>query len=373
LAPLNKKITVVQMLPELDGGGVERGTLEVGRYLSELGHRSIVISSGGRMLEQLESEGSEHYCWDVGAKRLATLLWVRKLRKLLIEVQPDILHLRSRLPAWIGYLAWRKMNIRTRPKLVTTVHGANSVSRYSAVMLKGERVIAISEMIKKYILTNYPYLDESKVRVICRGVDINEYQPDYIAEPAWLAKWQQDFPELRNKFVLCLPGRISRRKGHEHFFEIMAKLKLLNLPIHGIIVGDADKGKQHYLQELKLLRDKLDLLSSVSFIAHRTDLKQIMAVSNVVLSLSLQPEAFGRTSIEALSLGIPVIGYNHGGVAEQLNNLLPEGNVEKHDILSVVSLIEKWYEQKPTIAVNTQYTLKNMLELTLLTYSELIT
>ena len=120
-----RPLTVVQMLPALDGGGVEKGTLEVGRHLVQHGHRSIVISAGGRMVEQLQREGSEHLAWDVGAKRLGTLRWIPRVRRFLMEQQPDILHLRSRLPAWIGYRAWKGLPAAQRP------HGSLVMGRWS--------------------------------------------------------------------------------------------------------------------------------------------------------------------------------------------------------------------------------------------------
>ena len=156
-----KKLTVIQTLPALDAGGVERGTLEIARALVAAGHRSIVISNGGRLVKQLEAEGSEHITLPVHKKSLASLWQVTPFRQLLTDIQPDILHARSRVPAWIAWLAWRKLPANTlfqhhRPHFVTTVHGLYSVSPYSAIMTKGERVIAVSNTVQEYILKNYP-------------------------------------------------------------------------------------------------------------------------------------------------------------------------------------------------------------------------
>ena len=130
-------LTIVQMLPELHAGGVERGTLELGKYLVEQGHRSMVISAGGPMVEQLEKEGSQHIEWPVERKSLSSLKYIFPLRKLLQKEKVDILHLRSRLPAWIGFLSWKGLDKKTRPKLVTTFHGFYSINAYSGVMAKG--------------------------------------------------------------------------------------------------------------------------------------------------------------------------------------------------------------------------------------------
>lgn len=143
------KPTVLQILPELDCGGVERGTLDVAAELVRRGHRSIVVSGPGRLVPQLIAEGSEHINLPVGKKSIFSARLIPMLRKLFLEQQIDIIHARSRLPAWLAYLAWKKLDPLNRPAFITTVHGPYSVNRYSKIMTRGERVIAISEYIKK--------------------------------------------------------------------------------------------------------------------------------------------------------------------------------------------------------------------------------
>ena len=139
-------LTVLQVLPSLEGGGVERGTLEVAAELVRRGHRSLVISSGGRLVAALEQEGSRHFSWPLGRKSLITLGYILPLRRFMAEQRVDIVHVRSRMPAWVVWLAWRGMDPASRPRLVTTVHGLYSVSRYSAVMTWGERVIPMCRL-----------------------------------------------------------------------------------------------------------------------------------------------------------------------------------------------------------------------------------
>src|SRR4030065_2614085 len=138
------KLTVVHLLPALESGGVERGTLEVAQALVEHGHRALVMSAGGRQVALLLASGAEHFAWPIGEKSFKTLLLVGKLRKVLQEQKIDIIHARSRVPAWIAWLAWRGVNPATRPRFVTTVHGMYDVNRYSRIMTQGERVIAVS-------------------------------------------------------------------------------------------------------------------------------------------------------------------------------------------------------------------------------------
>lgn len=367
----DRKLTVVQVLPALESGGVERGTLELGRYLVAHGHRSIVISAGGRMLEQLKREGSEHVEWPVGAKRLGTLRYVRPLRRFLEEQQPDILHLRSRLPAWIGYLAWRRLPPATRPHLVTTVHGPYTPNRYSAVMTRGERVIAVSNTIQDYILAQYPRVDPGIIRVIHRGIDPAAYPYGYHPSPEWLRAWRRDFPQTENRMLLTLPARLTRWKGQEQLIHIVAELRRRGLPVHGLMVGEANRRKARFEEELRGQIQAAGLEDAITLTGHRTDLREIMAISHAVLSLSRDPEAFGRTTIEALSLGRPVIGFDHGGVGEQLAAVFPEGAVPVGDVDALVNKLAEWGASPPLPAREHGFTLDNMCSRTLEVYREL--
>ena len=367
----DRRLTVVQMLPALESGGVEKGTLEVGKFLVAHGHRSIVISAGGRMVAQLEREGSKHVAWPVGAKRLTTLRYIGRVRELLARERPDILHLRSRLPAWIGYRAWKGLPPEIRPHLVTTVHGPYTPGWYSSVMVRGERVIAISEMIRAYILRNYPRVDSSIIRVIPRGVDPQSYPHGYRPPAEWLGKWRAQYPQLEGKYVITLPARLTRWKGQEDFIRIIAGLKRRGLPVHGLLVGDAHPRKQYYAQELRSQAKVAGLADDITLTGHRGDLKEIMAVSDVVLSLSLDPEAFGRVSLEALTLGRPVAAYDHGGVAEQLGAVFPEGRVPVGDTAAMEQLLAHWHAQRPAVPAQNPFTLERMLRSTLEVYREL--
>lgn len=366
-----RKLTVLQVLPALESGGVERGTLEVGKYLVEHGHRSIVMSAGGRMVEQLLTEGSEHVAWDIGRKCLWTLRLVPRLRRFLRDNQVDILHVRSRMPGWVCYLAWKGMDPKTRPHFVTTIHGLYSVNAYSAVMAKGERVIVISEMIREYVQKNYPGADPGKLRLIYRGVDPEAFPYGHQPDQAWLDKWYAQFPQTRGKKLVTLPARITRWKGQEDFIELVARIKDRAPDAHGLVVGETKKGKGRFLDELKAKAVTLGVADRVTFTGHRSDLREIMAISNIVLSLSREPEAFGRTTIEALSLGVPVVGYSHGGVGEQLTTVLPEGGLPVGDVGRVSDLVQRWLVEPALVARQQPFTLEHMLKTTLSVYKEL--
>lgn len=366
-----KKLTVVQVLPALESGGVERGTLEVGRYLVEHGHRSIVISAGGRMVEQLVRDGSEHYSWDIGHKSPWTLRLIPRLRHFLKKQNVDVLHARSRLPAWICYLAWKGMPPNARPHFVTTVHGPYTVNPYSAVMAKGEQVIVISKMIRDYVLAHYSGVSEEKLSLIYRGVDPASFPYGFTANQNWLDDWYREYPQTKGRTLITLPARITRWKGQEDFVDLLARTKGEFPTIHGLVVGETKKGKSHFLDELKTKAKALGVERDITFTGHRSDLREIMSISSIVFSLAREPEAFGRTTIEALSLGIPVIGYNHGGVGEQLAEVLPEGLIETGDIEAAVELVRRWLRAAPKVPAIHPFTLEKMLALTLQVYENL--
>ena len=367
-----RRLTVLQLLPALHAGGVERGALEISRYLVQQGHRSLVMSSGGGMLAQLLAEGGEHIDWPVGKKSLRTLLLIPRLRRFLQQQQVDILHLRSRMPAWLGYLAWRSMPVQQRPRLVTTVHGPYTVNAYSAVMTKGERVVAVSSFIRNYLEQNYPRLDMKRVQIIHRGVDAIEFPRHFQPSAAWLTEWQQTYPALSNRLLITLPARITRWKGQQDFIQLIARLVKSNLPVHGLIIGNVDAKKTRFAQELQAQIATLGLINNISMIGHRNDLKEIMSISSLVLSLSEKPEAFGRTIPEALSLGIPAIGYDHGGTGEILRQWYPQGLTPVGDINALEACVRALLNQPPPVPAQTDFSLLGMQQQTLAVYQDLV-
>lgn len=311
-----RPITVLQMLPELEAGGVERGTLELGRYLAHQGHRSLVVSAGGRLVSQLEDEGSVHLTMRVGVKSPASLQYILPLRRLMQRERVDVLHLRSRLPAWLGYLAWKSLPVKKRPVLVTTFHGFYSVNSYSAIMTKGDAVIAVSDSIREHIAASYGRT--SNVTTIFRGVDAESFNPEHV-EQARVEKLRGEWNLEQNRPVVMLPGRISRWKGQDVFLKSLACLN--NYNYQAVIVGDVEE-THGYTQELRDLIGQSHLQEKVKMVGHCRDMPAAYLVSDLVVSASSsEPEAFGRVSIEAMAMGRPVIATAHGG---SLETVVPE-------------------------------------------------
>ena len=364
------------MLPDLVGGGVERGTLEVGRYLAEQGHRSIVISGGGRLVDQLERENSRHVEWNVGAKSLRCLRYILPLRRFLLKEHVDILHLRSRMPAWIGYLAWKSLLKDKRPLLVTTFHGFYSVNSYSAIMTKGEGVIAVSESIREHIHEQYSVT--KPIRVIFRGVDDTQFDPAKVSSgriDALRAQWEitADIP------VLMLPGRLARWKGQDVF--LLSLLRLQDQMYQAILVGDLEENSG-FSTEIGTLIKEHNLEDKVKCVGHCADMPAALMLADVVLSTSSkEPEAFGRTTVEAMAMGKPVIATAHGGSLETVVNGETGWLVEPSDPEDLARGIRealsdfnrlKSYGITGQKRVREKFTTTSMCEQTLTFYNELL-
>ncbi len=372
-----RSLTIVQMLPELEGGGVERGTLELGKYLAEHGHRSLVISAGGRLVEQLAREGSRHIPWKVGSKSPACLRYILPLRRLLQEENVDVLHLRSRMPAWVGYLAWKSLAKGKRPVLVTTFHGFYSVNAYSAIMTKGTGIIAVSESIQTHIKEFYK--KDKEVSLIFRGVDLQLFTPENV-QAERVESLRRQWKINNTSPLLMLPGRLTRLKGQEVFLKSLSLLK--NTDFQAVLVGDTGENPG-FVGELMRLIDQYNLADQVKMVGHCSDMPAAYLLADIVLSASSsEPEAFGRTTAEAMAMGKPVIATAHGGsletVLEQQTGWLvrpsdPEDMARALDeALTVSKATLRAFGEKGQTRVRERFTTQAMCEQTETLYRKLL-
>ena len=362
---------VLQVLPALNSGGVERGTVEFARELVRRGHESLVLSSGGLLVAQLEQEGSRHITLPVHRKSLASFGQVRPVRALIQSLKPDVIHIRSRLPAWIVWLAWRKLPARERPALVSTFHGMYSVNAYSAIMARPRHLIAISHCVEQYILDNYR-VDPSRITVIQRGVDTRAFSPGAPAAE-WVSALYRDYPQFRDRKLVLMPGRLTRWKGQEAFLAMMADLLQREPEAHGVVVGGAEKNKESYLAELKAQARELGIDQQITFTGHRSDIVEFYRLADVVCHMSNKPEPFGRTLTEALAVGTPVVAFDRGGAAESLSACFPEGLVPPDDLTTFAARVHEQLHQHPRIVVHPEFQLEHQVQATLEVYHRAVT
>ncbi len=366
-----RRLTVVQLLPAMESGGVERSTLEIADAMVQAGHRAIIVSAGGRLLSQLQALGAEHVALDIGRKSLLTLRHVRTLRGLFDRHDVDIVHARSRLPAWLARFALRGLPAASRPRFVTTVHGLNSPSRYSAIMTSGERVICVSQTVRDYVLQHYPRTDPTKLRVIPRGIDPAAFPRAPSPDSAARERVAGLYPALGGQGpLLLLPGRGTRLKGHVDALRLLAQLRGQGLDARLWMPGARQPGRAAYIDELERQSRNLGIERSIAFTEPTTAIAHAYAACDLVLQLSRKPEAFGRTVLEALSVGRPLLGWAHGGVGELLAQWQSQGAITPFDDAALLQGALTMLAHPPA-PVTMPDSLRAMQQATLACYEEL--
>ncbi len=309
---------VLQVIPQLDAGGAERTTIEVAEAIVAAGGRALVASEGGRLEAELAAIGGELFRLPVASKN-PFALWqnTHRMVRIIMREGVDIIHARSRAPAWSAKWAAD----RTPAHFVTTYHGTYNARsglkrRYNSVMAKGERVIANSCFIRDHIMAEHG-LDASDITVIPRGVDLERFDPVAV-EPervnALARDWSIDLSTDRP--IALFPARLTGWKGQREALRAMGQLKAegADLPLL-LLAGDA-QGRDAYVEELRALIGEHALQDRVKIVGHCSDMPAALAMSDLVLTPSIEPEAFGRTAAEAGAMGVPVIAADHGGARE---------------------------------------------------------
>lgn len=313
---MTKKV-IAQVLPSLYSGGVERGTLDIAQALVENDYQAIVISSGGPMVEQLLSKGALHIELPVHSKN-PLIIWQNQFRlaRIIRRYGIDLLHVRSRAPAWSCIGASRMTNI----PLVTTFHGTYGHTRalkrwYNSSMLRGDTTIAVSGFIKEHIEQHYvPYA--KKIDIVHRGIDMDLFSakdPAYTANS--VAKLKSELGLPSDKTIILLPARLTRWKGHLLLLEALSRIDCSD--IHLLVVGD-EPGKDAYRAEILASAKKAGLGERMTLTGHKSDMTTVYCLADIVVSASTKPEAFGRIACEAQALERIIVAPAHGGSLETI-------------------------------------------------------
>jgi glycosyltransferase involved in cell wall biosynthesis len=313
------KVKVLQVLPELGQGGVELGTIQIAEALTAAGIENFVASSGGRMEFQLERLGVKHFKLPLKTKN-PIKLWLnaKKLAKIIKDNDINIVHARSRAPAWSAYWAAKKTGVH----FITTFHGTYGLGPhkikkfYNRVMTYGEKVIAISSHIKNHLMTEYN-VPEDKIAFIHRCVDVEKFNPDIIT-PERLKSMIEQYELPTDKKLILLIGRLTSWKGQGLLIDALYKLKSRG-DFHCIFTGD-DQGRTKYTESLIEKIKQYGMNGCYTFIRHTDDVPALMKACDIVVSASLDPEAFGRIAAEGEAMGKIVIASNIGGSLDNLKD-----------------------------------------------------
>jgi len=356
---------ILQILPELNVGGVETGTVDFARYLVENGHESVVVSNGGTLVSKLLNDGSKHYQLPVHKKSLVTAFrLVKKVREIILKEKIEIVHARSRVPAWIAYFACRK----TQALFITTCHGFYRHRIYSQVMGWPKTIIVPSEAIARHMIDHYKISSEN-IRRIPRSVDLNRFNPE-------MRKTRQD-----GICTIAIIGRLTPLKGHPFFLQAMAKV-VRQIPYAKIwIIGDAPSKKIEYRQELETLAMRLGIKNNVEFLGNRQDVPELLAQVDVLCFSSIEPESFGRAIVEAQAMKVPVVATKVGGVIDIIDDevtgflVMPKDPDAMAD--KVLFLLKNKKEAQRIAAaalekIHQKFTLAHMAQSTLAVYEEIL-
>ena len=372
---------ILQVLPALGQGGVERGTLEIASALTAAGIPNAVASAGGRLVRALEECGTDHLLLPIDKKNPFTL---RKCAKKLAEYCKaegvTLMHVRSRAPAWAVKWASEMCGV----KWIATFHGVYGTEPrifkipYNRIMLKGERTIAVSDYVRRHILDNYSGVDPERIVRIYRGAETDVFRPDAVPKEDAEAKKTKQYGFEEGRPVITIPGRLTRLKGQEVFFEALSMMRNRRF---GVLVLGSDQGRVEYSDHLRTIAGKLSDETKVVFRDHTSQMQVVYALSDIVVNASTQPESFGRTITEAQASGCLVLATAHGGACETVKDgetgfLVPPGDAkamaEKLDEMLEMSEEAKARMRAAAVeSVRSNFSTARMCEETLALYREL--
>lgn len=370
---------IMQIIPELGPGGAEQGCIDIAAELVASGAQAIIVSNGGQRVHELERIGAVHINLPVHSKN-PVVMWrnITALRKLIERYNVNIVHARSRAPAWSAYYACRK----TRAHFITTCHAPYNISGeakkfYNSSIAHGERVIAISHYVADYLRKNY-HLDDRTIRLIHRGIPIERFHPTAVT-PERLITLAQNWRIPDGSNVIMLPGRITRWKGHSVLIEAIARINRKDL--FCVIIG-SDQGRKEYSKELEETIQSKGLGGQVRIVPHCNDMPAAYMLATVVVCPSTDPEGFGRVPVEAQAMGRPIVATDHGGAQETIIRGQTGWLVEPGDPEALAAAIEDALALTPTQRsmlatramshVAQYYTKEIMADKTLDVYAELL-
>ena len=331
---MTTKLNVLQVIPKLGYGGAETGCYDIAHFLSENDCGSFLATSGGELIKFIKKDKVRLIRLPVHSKNPILILFNTLVLVIYIFLfKINIIHARSRAPAWSCYFA----SLITRRSFVTTFHGtynfkSNIKKFYNSIMLRAKLTIAGSNFIFSHINENYgEYLSkEKKLRVIFRGINVDYFNPKNISVLKQ-EKLKQEWDLSSNKFTILLPGRLTYWKGQEKFIESLNILiEDYNITNFQAVILGSDQGRKVYSKKLINLVQRYRLNKKIKFIQHCKEMPLAYSLADVVVSASIEPEAFGRVSVEAQAMGKPIVASNIGGSKETIINK-KTGFLYKHD------------------------------------------
>ncbi|WP_084349654.1 glycosyltransferase [Moraxella oblonga] len=377
---------VMHLSSSLKHDEAERGIYAITHALAKAGHESMVIGSAhpdDELVTRLVRDGTIYHQMIMPKKSWWSLRHVFRLRTLIDDYKPNVIHVHSRTPAWVLHWALRPYPKSSRPKIVATMYGFYQLNSYAKALFNADIIITASKSIHAYLIDKLAEkkeeldIDEFPFQITCikRGIDVRKYPYRHHSSVYWLHNVFAQYPELEHKKWLMFPTPVGAEYGQEWLIDILGNLQEQFPNIHAIIAEDNDPlapqdvAHEDFIQRLHAL----NLQDKVTFIGRRPpDMREWLSSANVVLALASHPESIGITAIQAIHLGTPVIGWARGAFADILKATYPQGIIKEETAIALCKTIKSHLKNAFRPAMTHEYTIDQMTAETLAVYQSLV-
>lgn len=339
-------MNVLHISPRLRPVGVNQLAADLACGLQQMGFRNTVISPPNELVGRLTAASVHHH----SSRNIALLTYLnemRRVRSLVHSTRTDIILAYTTPAANLAWRACRNMQDELRPRIIGIHTTYPKHPGWAASLNRCDALIAISRHLRNELTKRAHLETEQNIWIVPYGVQEELCHPGYKPSDAWIEKWCRTHKEAENTLSVCVPGAITPLHGLEDLVPVLNRLAKVKVPVHVYITGDTARAEQNYLQKLQKLYKSAGVEQQITWLGHRPDLRDVICICDVVLSLAKKPAAHDKAILEALSLGRPVAAYDHGAVGEIMDSFLPEGRVAPNDVAGIADRLEQWFAYRP--------------------------
>lgn len=362
---------VIQLLSNLNTAGPQCGALELSRALIKAGHESHVVAADGDLKAAFMRSKAIIHPFKLSPGSIKILWQLRQLKVLIHNIKPDIIHVREPGCAWALKLVIKSMQPSDRPIVIGTMHQVLQPNYRSRALVSGDALICVSQHVYAYVQSHFE-VENQKLYCIPRGIDPKIHPYRYQPSIHWWNTILAEYPQLDSKVWLTVPGKLHFDTGHQWILDVIGGLKAEFPHIHAVFIGEPRRERSNYVDELKMRIGALDLEENVTFTGNRSDLRDWLAASHLVLELSNKDKGSGRNVLSALFMGTPVLAWDRGGIHEIMSDLFPEGLIEPNNCLQLCQKVREQIISKSRPAKPRTYQLEGMTDQCLQIYKDLI-
>lgn len=339
-------MNVLHISPRLRPGGVNQLAADLACGMQQAGYRNTVISPPNELVGRMAAASVQHH----SSRNIAVFTFLNELkrvRRLITSTRADVILAYTTPAAYLAWKATHNMPDETKPRIIGIHTTYPQHPGWASSLELCDALVTVSRHLRNELVQRARLSDSPEMWIIPYGVNEALCHPAYRPSDAWLEQWLRHHKEEDGTLSVCVPGAITPMHGLEDLAPILGRLKAAGVPVQVYIAGDTAKADRHYLNKLRHLYEKAGVSQQITWLGHRPDLRDVICICDVVLSLAKEPACHDRVVLEALSLGRPVAGYDHGVVGEVLDAFLPEGRVAPGDIAGIADRLEQWHAYRP--------------------------